>query len=116
MRPPCAVPAHRCPHEDPVQLHHVFGRDEHGHYVEPFVLLPLCQPEDHQRGVHMLLGRHRLGGSQEPTLGVLLGRLGCALCWLGWDRKGEAVVPASFAAGAGEWLLEQSRQLRGEVW
>ena len=112
----CAVPAHRCSHEDPVQYHAVFGKDASGHYVGPVVLVLFCEPEDHQRGVHFLLDREHLGGRREPTLGVLLGRLGCAFAWLGWDRKGAVVLPAEVFAEVGCWLIERSRELREEGW
>lgn len=108
----CAVPPERCRYPGQVQNHALLGRDQDGHYVEPVVLVPLCEPDDHQLGVHHLLLREGLDGKRRPSLGVLLGRLGCALAWLGWGREGEVMLPADVFADLGTWLLAQSRELR----
>jgi hypothetical protein len=112
----CAVPGHRCPHEDPVQLHHVLGRDEHRRYVQPVILLPLCQPGCHQLGVHEVLQAARLDGPAPVTRGVLLGRLACAISWLVWDGQedGHITLPAVFFVRLAEFLGPLARELRNE--
>lgn len=108
----CAVPPERCNDPGQVQNHAVFGRDQDGHYIEPVVLVPLCEPDDHQLGVHYLLERDGLDGKCQPTLGVLLGRLACLFIWLGWGREGRVTLPTGFFAALGAWFLAWSRQLR----
>jgi hypothetical protein len=112
----CAIPWHRCPHEDPVQLHHVLGRDEQRRYVQPEILLPLCEPNCHQLGVHEILKAAGLDGPMPVTRGVLLGRLGCAVSWLVWDGRedGSITLPAAFFVRQAEFLGPLSRVLRDE--
>jgi hypothetical protein len=108
----CAVPPERCTPSGQVQAHAVLGRGDDGHYIKPVVLIALCEPDDHQLGVHHLLRREGLDGKRRPSLGVLLGRIGCAFAWLGWSRKGEVALPAEVFADLGACLLAWSRELR----
>jgi hypothetical protein len=53
-----------------------------------------------------------LGSPMEATPAVIVGRIGCAIYWLGLDRSGEVTVPAAFLADCGEELIRASRNLR----
>ncbi len=107
----CAVPGHRCPGSGPVQLHHVLGRDEHRRYIEPAIVVPLCQPGCHQLGVHELLRTQGLDGPKRATPGVKIARLAATLGWLGGDGQGEVILPATFIVGCAELLGPLGRNL-----
>lgn len=110
----CAVPAQRCPHEDPGQLHHALGRDEHSGYVDPVILVPLCQPGCHQLGIHELLRAQGLDGPRRATIGLRVARLAVTFAWLGGDGQGEVVLPARFFAGCAELFGPLGRKLMAE--
>ena len=110
---PCTIPAPRCGYVGPgVGGHHVLGRGADGEYLQPEILLPLCQPDCHQRGVHRLLQIEGLDGPMDATPAVTVGRIGCALLWLGLDRSGVVTLPAEFLADCGGELVRASRALR----
>jgi hypothetical protein len=114
-RPPrrCWIPAPRCGHEGPgVAGHHVLGCDETGAYIEPEILVSLCQPDCHQGGVHRLLKAEGIDGLRPATPGVLIGRIGVTLSWLGIPGTGELTIPDWFFAALAEVLLQISRELR----
>jgi hypothetical protein len=48
----------------------------------------------------------------EATSAVIVGRIGCALAWLGLDRSGEVTLPAEFLADCGGELVRASRNLK----
>jgi hypothetical protein len=93
--------------------HHVLLCGPDGEYVQPEILLPLCQPACHQAGVHRLLEIQGLNSPMEVTPAVVVGRIGCSLYWLGLGRCGEVRLPARFLADCGEELIKASRGLRG---
>ena len=107
----CAISAHRCPHEGPVQWHHAFGKDEDRRYIEPLILVPFCQPGCHQLGVHELLRSQGLDGPMRATPGLKVARLAVTFGWLGGDGQGEVVLPARFFVGCAELLGPLGRQL-----
>jgi len=72
----------------------------------------LCQPACHQAGVHRLLDIEGLDRPMEVTPAVLVGRIGCTLCWLGLDRSGDVTLPAAFLADCGQELVRAFRNLR----
>lgn len=96
-------------HDD---LHHVFGRDAGGRYVQPEVLVRLCQPKCHQAGVHRVLTSQLLEGPMEATPGVIVGRAAVNLGWLAWDRPSTIILPGAFLADIADVLGETSRRLR----
>jgi hypothetical protein len=108
----CAVPAHRCTGPGPVQLHHLLGRGADGRYVEPELLIPLCQPDDHQLGVHAVLKAAGVDGPMGATPGVIVGRVACAFGWLAWDRQGDITLPGEFLASVADVLGGVGRALR----
>jgi hypothetical protein len=110
--PVCVIPSRRCPHEDPVQLHHALGRGADGRYIKPEILVPLCQPDCHKMGIHAVLRSAGLDGPMEPTPGVLVGRLGCTLGWIGGRGKGDVTLPAKLLCELAEVLGPISRELR----
>lgn len=112
--PRCAVPAQSCPHVDPVQFHHALERDEHRRYIEPLILVPLCQPGCHQLGVHELLRAQGLDGPMRATLGLKVARLAVTFGWLGGDGQGEVVLPARFFVGSAELLGPLGRKLMAD--
>jgi hypothetical protein len=113
MNAPCSVPAHRCRYQGPgVARHHVLGRGADGEYIQPELLLALCQPECHQAGVHRVLQAAGLDGPKPATPGVLISRIACNLAWLGWDRRGCVTLPAELLAGLAEVLGPIGRELR----
>lgn len=88
----CWIQAPRCGYQgNGVGRHHLLGRDETGAYVQPELLVALCQPDCHQAGVHRLLGLADLDGNREPTPALILRRLAINLRWLAWHEP----VPAS---------------------
>jgi hypothetical protein len=109
---PCVIPTSRCPHEDKAQLHHVLGRGADGRYLEPQVVIPLCQPDCHQMGIHALLRGIHLDGPMPATPGVVIGRIACTLGWLGGSGRGEIALPASLLSDLGGVLGTVSVELR----
>jgi len=110
---PCTIPAPRCGYVGPgVAGHHVLLCGADGEYVQPEILLPLCQPACHQAGVHRLLQIEGLDRPMEATPAVIVGRIGCSLCWLGLGRSGDVTLPAEFLADSGEELIRAFRNLR----
>jgi len=110
---PCTVPAPRCGYVGPgVANHHVLLCGADGEYVWPEILLPLCQPDCHQAGVHRLLQIEKLDGPMEPTPAVIVGRIGCTFHWLGLDRSGDVVLSAAFLDDCGAELIRAYRALR----
>ena len=113
MNAPCTVPAPRCGYVGTgVAGHHVLGCGADGGYVQPEILLPLCQPACHQAGVHRILQIEELDAPMEATPAVIVGRIGCSFYWLGLGRCGEVTVPAAFLADCGGELIRASRNLR----
>ena len=108
----CAVPGHRCTDPGPVQWRHLFGKGADGRCVQPELLIPLCQPDDHQCGVHAVLKAAGLDSPMEPTPGVLVGRVACAFGWLAWDRQGDITLSGEFLAAVADVLGEVGRDLR----
>jgi hypothetical protein len=92
--------------------HHVLLCGADGRYVQPEILLPLCQPACHQAGVHRILQIEGLDAPMEATRAVIAARIGCSLYWLGLGRSGEVAVPAAFLADCGEELIRGYRDLR----
>jgi hypothetical protein len=92
--------------------HHILLCGADGEYVQPEILLRLCQPECHQAGVHRILQIEGLDAPMEATSAVIVGRIGCSFYWLGLGRSGEVTVPAGFLADCGEELIRASRNLR----
>lgn len=110
----CAVGEHRCGREGPVQLHHVLGRGADGAYIEPIILLPLCQPDCHQRGIHELLRAEHLDGRRSATDGLLVSRVGATCGYLGGNGQGVVTVPAAFFCGLARHLWPLGRRLMAE--
>lgn len=109
----CSIPAPRCGYAGPgVQLHHVLGSDETGHYIEPQILVPLCQPGCHQHGVHRLLAAQRLDGTMPATPGVIVGRIATTLGWLVWTREGVVSLDAALLSACIDVLAEVAHDLR----
>jgi hypothetical protein len=92
--------------------HHVLGCDADGEYVQPEILLRLCQPACHQAGVHRILQVEGLDGPMEVTPAVVVGRIGCTFHWLGLDRSGDVVLSAAFLDDCGAELIRAYRALR----
>jgi hypothetical protein len=95
-----------------VANHHVLLCGADGEYVRPEILLRLCQPDCHQAGVHRLLQIEGLDSPMEASVAVIVGRIGCALLWLGLGRSGEVTLPAEFLADCGGELIRAFRNLR----
>jgi hypothetical protein len=113
MNAPCTVPAPRCGYVGKgVAGHHVLLCDADGEYVQPEILLRLCQPACHQTGVHRILQIEGLDRPMEAIPAVIVGRIGCSFYWLGLGRSGEVTVPAGFLADCGEELIRAWRKLR----
>lgn len=116
MNGACLIPAPRCGYVGPgVGGHHVLGRGADGRYVQPEILVPLCQREGatcHQGGVHRLLVAAGVEGPMEATHGVLVLRIATALGWLSIGRSGELLVPCGFVADVAEVLGVIGRDLR----
>ena len=113
MNARCTIPAPRCGYVGPgVAGHHVLLCGADGEYVQPEILLRLCQPACHQAGVHRLLQIEGLDHPMEATPAVIVGRIGCSFRWLGLDRSGEVTLPAEFLADCGEELIRAFRNLR----
>ena len=110
--PVCVIPSPRCPHVDPVHLHHVLGKGGDGRYVKPEIVVPFCQPDCHKMGIHAVLRSARLEGPMEATPGVLVGRVGATLGWIGGQGRGDVVLPAKFLCELAEVLGPISRDLR----
>ena len=113
MNAPCTVPAPRCGYVGKgVAGHHVLLCGADGEYVQPEILLRLCQPACHQAGVHRILQIEGLDSPMEATPAVIVGRIGCAFYWLGLGRSGEVALPAGFLADCGGELIRAFRNLR----
>jgi hypothetical protein len=114
MNGPCAVPAPRCGYCGPgVARHHLLGRDADGKYVQPELLLLLCQPDCHQGGIHRLLTLGALDGPMPATPGVLLGRIACTFRWLAWGSDPAPVTLSGEQLRAiGDVLETIGRELR----
>ena len=113
MNAPCTVPAPRCGYIGPgVADHHVLLCGADGEYVQPEILLPLCQPACHQAGVHRILQIEGLDRPMEATSAVIVGRIGCTFHWLGLDRSGDVVLSAAFLDDCGAELIRAYRALR----
>jgi hypothetical protein len=110
---PCTVPAPRCGYAGPgVAGHHVLLCGADGEYVQPEILLRLCQPECHQAGVHRLLQIEGLDSPMKATPAVIVGRIGCTFHWLGLDRSGDVVLSAEFLDDCGGELVRAFRNLQ----
>ncbi|MHB8246872.1 MAG: hypothetical protein ACYDGN_16290 [Acidimicrobiales bacterium] len=113
MTAPCIIPAPRCGQVGPgTQLHHVLVIGADGKYVQPEILIPLCQPDCHQGGIHRLLTVAGIDGPMEATPGVLVGRLGETFRWLGWTRTGEITLPCQLLFEIGSELSRIGRDQR----
>lgn len=110
--PVCVIPQPRCPHTDPVHRHHVLGKDADGKYIRPEVLVNLCQPDCHKMGIHAVLRSAGLEGPMPATPGVVVGRIGCTLGWIGGQGRGDVVLPASLLCEIAAVLGPVSRELR----
>lgn len=116
MNGACAIPAPRCGYVGPgVGGHHVLGCGADGRYVEPEILLALCQQQGgtcHQGGVHRLLRAAGVEGPMLATHGVLVLRIATTLGWLSVGRTGELLVPCAFIADLADVLGAIGRDLR----
>jgi hypothetical protein len=114
----CLVPTPRCGYVGPgVGGHHVLGRGADGRYVEPEILIPLCQREGgtcHQGGVHRLLRAAGVEGPMEATYGVIVLRIAATLGWLSIGRTGDLLIPCTFVADLADVLGGIGRDLRRE--
>lgn len=111
MNGACAIPAPRCGYVGPgVNGHDMLLRDERRAYIEPRILLPLCGA-CHQEGIHELLTAARLNTPMPATPGVIVGRVGVTLGWLGLPRRGIVTVSCEFLADVADVLGTQSRVL-----
>lgn len=116
MNGACAIPAPRCGYCGPgVGGHHVLGRGADGNYVQPEILLSLCQREGgtcHQGGIHRLLRAAGVEGPMPATHGVLVLRIAATLGWLSIGRSGDLLIPCTFVADLADVLGEVGRDLR----
>ncbi|MHB1582210.1 MAG: hypothetical protein ACYCU7_03230 [Acidimicrobiales bacterium] len=111
----CAIPAPRCGFVGRgVQLHHILVCDEHGAYVQPEILLPLCGRSGgcHQDGIHRLLAAQRLDGPMPATPGVIVGRIAVTLGWLVWRRSGTVTLDAALLTDLCDVLAKVGFDLR----
>lgn len=116
MNGACAIPAPRCGYIGPgVGGHHVLGRGADGRYVEPEILIPLCQREGsacHQGGIHRLLVAAGVDGPMPATNGTLVLRIATTLGWLSLDRTGDLLIPCIVVADLADVLGGIGRELR----
>lgn len=107
----CSIPAPRCGYVGPrIHGHDILLRDEHRAYIEPRILLPLCG-DCHQGGIHELLKAAGLNSPMPGTPGVIVGRVGVTLGWLGLSRHGVVAVSCELLADVADVLGAQSRTL-----
>jgi hypothetical protein len=90
----------------------MLGRGADDAYAQPEILVPLCQPDCHQAGIHHLLRLARIGDPMEATPGVLVERIGINLGWLVWDRPTTVTLPGILLADTADELGRIGRQLR----
>jgi hypothetical protein len=102
----------RCGSTHYVQGHHMLCCGVDGAYVQPEILVPLCQPDCHQAGVHHLLRLAGIGDPMEATPGVRVERIGVNLGWLVWDRPATVTLPGALLADVADELGRIGRELR----
>jgi hypothetical protein len=90
----------------------MLGRCSDDTYVQPEILVPLCQPGCHQAGIHHALRLAGLGDPMQATSGVLIGRIAINLGWLVWDRPSSVTLPGGLVADVANVLGRIGRQLR----
>jgi hypothetical protein len=90
----------------------MLARDADGAYVQPEILVPVCQPDCHQAGIHPLLRRAGIGDPMEATPGLRVERIAVNLGWLVSDRPATVTLPGALLAEVADELGRIGRSLR----